>query len=762
MKEDSNHSNRRLAAIMFTDMVGYSQLMQKNEAAALKLLEKQWEIVEPILQEFGGKRIKTIGDAFYTQFHSVLKALNCALAVQRRLSRYNATRHFEKHITLRIGIHLGDVEIKDGDAYGDGVNIAARIESLAKPGGIAITEDVHRQVVNKVDHSFKPLGKPTLKNIQQRFEVYQVILPWHDRRKKQDPNFSAEKDRRRRSRMRAETPKVAHQKQQSTNRSIIYGGLAVVIIMAAVFLYRNSLSSVNKERGRSIAVLPFENMTAGTGSDYFSDGITEDIISKLSEIKDLRVIARTSVLQYKKTTKSVLDIANELEVNTILEGSIRRIENKVRVVAQLIDIRTDDHLWAGTYDRNLDDIFAVQSDIARNIATALQSKLTPSEEKNILDNPTVNTKAYEYYREGLTKYYTYSFDGFNDAIKNYNNALNIDPNYALVYAELANAYGQLFIINQEQEYLEKGFSSVDKALTIQTDLAEAYKAKALLEYAQSNGMKSLENNIKATELKPGYYDAIANVGNTYTELGDLSEALRWQEKSYHLNPYSLQADWHLAQALFMLEENEKAMESVIKGIQKFSQGFRCPSILFHHRMNEGELNRAEKILIDLEKVRKSDDSIHDLWIIYYFISGDIEKALESTKNTPFPTDYSKLYHAGIHAKAGNIPQSEKILSEIESRMEKRLRKGSDIYRPYYMLAQIHAIRGNNDSVFSMLDQAVDNGFRGYGDDINFLSWQVNPIFSDLRQNSRFIMLQKRVEKIIQQERAEAGLLAQAS
>ena len=747
---------------MFTDMVGYSQLMQKNEAAALKLLEKQWEIVEPILQEFGGKRIKTIGDAFYTQFHSVLKALNCALAVQSRLSRYNATRHFEKHINLRIGIHLGDVEIKDGDAYGDGVNIAARIEPLAEPGGIAITEDVHRQVVNKVDHSFKPLGKPTLKNIQQRFEVYRVILPWQDRRKKQDPNFTAENDRRRQSRIRGKQPKVVRQKQQNTNRPFIYGGLIVIVIMAAVFLYRNSLSNVNKEQGRSIAVLPFENMTSGTSSDYFSDGITEDIISKLSEINDLRVIARTSVLQYKETTKSVLDIANELAVNTILEGSIRRIDNKVRVVAQLIDIRTDDHLWAGTYDRNLDDIFAVQSDIARNIATALKSKLTASEEKNISDNPTVNTKAYEHYREGLTKYYTYSFDGFNDAIKNYNKALNIDPNYALVYAELANAYGQLFIINQEQQYLEKGFSSVNKALTIQTDLAEAYKAKALLEYAQSNGMKSLENNIRATELKPGYYDAIANVGNTYTELGDLSEALRWQEKSYHLNPYSLQADWHLAQALFMLEENEQAIGSVIKGIQKFSQGFRCPSILFHHRMNKGELNRAKKILMDLQKVRKSDDSIHDLWTLYYFIKGDVKKALESAQNTPFPTDYSKLYHAALYIKTGNMSQSEKILSEIESRMEKRLKKGSDIYRPYYMLAQIYAIRGNNDSVFSMLDQAVDNGFRGYGDDINFLSWKVNPIFSDLRQNSRFILLQERVEKIIQRERVETGLLAQAS
>ena len=431
MTENSTQSKRQLAAIMFTDMVGYSQQMQKDEANALKLLEKQWEIVEPILNEFGGNRIKTIGDAFYTQFHSVLKALKCALEVQRILSSYNATRHFEEHITLRIGIHLGDIEIKDGDAYGDGVNIAARIEPLAEPGGIAITEDVHRQVVNKIEYSFKPLGKPELKNIHQRFEVYQVILPWQDRRKKQDPNFTVDKDRRRQSQMHSKTLKNKNGPKQSTGRPVIYGVMIAMVIMATVFLYKNNMSSLNRELGRSIAVLPFENMTEQPGSDYFSDGITEDIISALSEINGLRVIARTSILQYKGTNKTVVQIAKEVNVNTILEGSVRRIDNNVRVVAQLIDIETDDHLWANTYDRKLDDIFEVQSDIALNIANALEAELSTELTAELTSSSTQNSQAYENYLKGKEQYYTYTEKGYREAIKYHNRALELDPNYAM-------------------------------------------------------------------------------------------------------------------------------------------------------------------------------------------------------------------------------------------------------------------------------------------------------------------------------------------
>jgi adenylate cyclase len=762
MTENSTQSKRQLAAIMFTDMVGYSQQMQKDEGNALKLLEKQWEIVEPILQEFGGKRIKTIGDAFYTQFHSVLKALKCALEVQRILSSYNATRHFEEHVTLRIGIHLGDIEIKDGDAYGDGVNIAARIEPLAEPGGIAITEDVHRQVVNKIEYSFKPLGKPELKNIHQRFEVYQVILPWQDRRKKQDPNFTVDKDRRRQSQMHSKTLKNKNGPKQSTSRPVIYGVMIAMVIMATVFLYKNNMSSLNRELGRSIAVLPFENMTEQPGSDYFSDGITEDIISALSEINGLRVIARTSILQYKGTNKTVVEIAKEVNVNTILEGSVRRIDNNVRVVAQLIDIETDDHLWANTYDRKLDDIFEVQSDIALNIANALEAELSTELTAELTSSSTQNSQAYENYLKGKEQYYTYTEEGFRKAVKYYNSALELDPNYALAYAELAGAYAQLYNTTKEVTFKDIGFKSVEKAVSINPELAEAYKARGVLNAYTGQGIKALEDYLKAVNLKPGYSDVIANIGYRYFAFGDLSECYNWQKKAHALNPNHRFNAWYHSIPLFIMNENESAIEILNNDLEKIKDSFEMRAILFYFHANNGDYKKAKSMLDELSKVRSDDKRIFELRGLYHLMQGEHEEGVRMMALASYPTEYSQLLLAQAYFKLKDKNKGEEILKNIEKESQALILRGSPSYHPSYKLAQVNALRGDYDIALGLLEDAIGNGFRGYAHEDNFISWLVNPIFSDLRQNSRFIMLQKRMEKIIQRERVEAGFLNQAS
>jgi adenylate cyclase len=762
MTENSTQSKRQLAAIMFTDMVGYSQQMQKDEANALKLLEKQWEIVEPILHEFGGKRIKTIGDAFYTQFHSVLKALKCALEVQQILSSYNATRHFEEHVTLRIGIHLGDIEIKDGDAYGDGVNIAARIEPLAEPGGIAITEDVHRQVVNKIEYSFKPLGKPELKNIHQRFEVYQVILPWQDRRKKQDPNFTVDKDRRRQSQMHSKTLKNKNGPKQSTSRPVIYGVMIAMVIMATVFLYKNNMSSLNRELGRSIAVLPFENMTEQPGSDYFSDGITEDIISALSEINGLRVIARTSILQYKGTNKTVVEIAKEVNVNTILEGSVRRIDNNVRVVAQLIDIETDDHLWANTYDRKLDDIFEVQSDIALNIANALEAELSTELTAELTSSSTQNSQAYENYLKGKEQYYTYTEEGFRKAVKYYNSALELDPNYALAYAELAGAYAQLYNTTKEVTFKDIGFKSVEKAVSINPELAEAYKARGVLNAYTGQGIKALEDYLKAVNLKPGYSDVIANIGYRYFAFGDLSECYNWQKKAHALNPNHRFNAWYHSIPLFIMNENESAIEILNNDLEKIKDSFEMRAILFYFHANNGDYKKAKSMLDELSKVRSDDKRIFELRGLYHLMQGEHEEGVRMMALASYPTEYSQLLLAQAYFKLKDKNKGEEILKNIEKESQALILRGSPSYHPSYKLAQVNALRGDYDIALGLLEDAIGNGFRGYAHEDNFISWLVNPIFSDLRQNSRFIMLQKRMEKIIQRERVEAGFLNQAS
>ena len=762
MTENSTQSKRQLAAIMFTDMVGYSQQMQKDEENALKLLEKQWEIVEPILNEFGGNRIKTIGDAFYTQFHSVLKALKCALEVQRILSSYNATRHFEEHVTLRIGIHLGDIEIKDGDAYGDGVNIAARIEPLAEPGGIAITEDVHRQVVNKIEYSFKPLGKPELKNIHQRFEVYQVILPWQDRRKKQDPNFTVDKDRRRQSQMHSKTLKNKNGPKQSTSRPVIYGVMIAMVIMATVFLYKNNMSSLNRELGRSIAVLPFENMTKQPGSDYFSDGITEDIISALSEINGLRVIARTSILQYKGTNKTVVEIAKEVNVNTILEGSVRRIDNNVRVVAQLIDIETDDHLWANTYDRKLDDIFEVQSDIALNIANALEAELSTELTAELTSSSTQNSQAYENYLKGKEQYYTYTEEGFRKAVKYYNSALELDPNYALAYAELAGAYAQLYNTTKEVTFKDIGFKSVEKAVSINPELAEAYKARGVLNAYTGQGIKALEDYLKAVNLKPGYSDVIANIGYRYFAFGDLSECYNWQKKAHALNPNHRFNAWYHSIPLFIMNENESAIEILNNDLEKIKDSFEMRAILFYFHANNGDYKKAKSMLDELSKVRSDDKRIFELRGLYHLMQGEHEEGVRMMALASYPTEYSQLLLAQAYFKLKDKNKGEEILKNIEKASQELVDRGSPSYHPFYKLAQVNALRGDYDIALGLLEDAIGNGFRGYAHENNFISWLVNPIFSDLRQNSRFIMLQKRMEKIIQRERVEAGFLNQAS
>lgn len=762
MTENSTQSKRQLAAIMFTDMVGYSQQMQKDEANALKLLEKQWEIVEPILNEFGGNRIKTIGDAFYTQFHSVLKALKCALEVQRILSSYNATRHFEEHVTLRIGIHLGDIEIKDGDAYGDGVNIAARIEPLAEPGGIAITEDVHRQVVNKIEYSFKPLGKPELKNIHQRFEVYQVILPWQDRRKKQDPNFTVDKDRRRQSQMHSKTLKNKNGPKQSTGRPVIYGVMIAMVIMATVFLYKNNMSSLNRELGRSIAVLPFENMTEQPGSDYFSDGITEDIISALSEINGLRVIARTSILQYKGTNKTVVQIAKEVNVNTILEGSVRRIDNNVRVVAQLIDIETDDHLWANTYDRKLDDIFEVQSDIALNIANALEAELSTELTAELTSSSTQNSQAYENYLKGKEQYYTYTEEGFRKAVKYYNSALELDPNYALAYAELAGAYAQLYNTTKEVTFKDIGFKSVEKALSINPDLAEAYKARGVLNAYTGQGIKALEDYLKAVDLKPGYSDVIANIGYRYFAFGDLSECYNWQKKAHVLDPNHRFSAWYHSIPLFIMNENESAIEILKNDLEKIKDSFEMRAILFYFHANNGDYKKAKSMLDELSKVRSDDKRIFELRGLYHLMQGEHEEGLRMMALASYPTEYSQLLLAQAYFKLKDKNKGEEILKNIEKESQELVDRGSPSYHPFYKLAQVNALRGDYNIALGLLEDAIGNGFRGYAHEDNFISWLVNPIFSDLRQNSRFIKLRERLEKIIKRERVEAGFLNQAS
>src|SRR5207248_1411889 len=379
---------------MFTDMVGYTALAQRNEALALELLEEHRRILRLIFPRFNGTEIKTIGDAFLVEFQSALEAAQCALEIQRTLAKRNHDVSSDHRIELRIGIHVGDVVHREGDLYGDGVNIASRIQPVAGIGGICISVDVERQIHNAREDRFEKLAPVELKNVEVPMDLFRIVLPWE-----------------RETRLRAEPQKTA---QGETTRhmpwhEVVLALLLVTALIAGGFFFlrhrasqqasnATAFSPVGSIPEKSIAVLPFENLSEEKQNEFFTDGVQDQILTDLSQIADLKVISRTSVMQYKSgVARNLRKIGEELGVAHVVEGSVQRAANKVRVNAQLIDARNDAHLWAQTYDRDLADVFAIQSEIAKAIADQLQAKLSPNEKAAIETRPTADVTAFDLY-----------------------------------------------------------------------------------------------------------------------------------------------------------------------------------------------------------------------------------------------------------------------------------------------------------------------------------------------------------------------------
>lgn len=482
---------RRLAAVMFTDMVGYSALSQRNEELAFELLEEHRTLLRPVFTAYGGRVVDTAGDGFHVEFPSALQAVRCAVEAQRLLGDRNAATPQERAIRIRIGIHVGDVVFSDGRVYGDGVNIAARIEPFAEPGGICISQQVYDQVHTKIDLPLATIGKPALKNIQTPIEVYRVVLP----------------------------PPAP-------------GGPGAV---------RATPPSPDVGR-KSIAVLPLANLSPDPENEYFSDGLTEDILAQLSRIRRLKVISRTSVMQYKKTAKNLREIGRELGVGAILEGSVRKAANKVRISVQLIDAGSDEHLWGETYDRELADIFAIQSDVARQIADALEAYVSPEEQARLERRPTDNLEAYQAYLRGLFLWNQRTDESVHAAIEQFQQAVELDPGYALAHVGLADSYlvlGNFGTYRPDSRYPLARAAAL-RALEIDDGLGEAYASLGMVKSAYDWDLSGAEHAYtKAIALRPGYANAHHWYALHLSDTGRFDEALAAIRRAQELDPLSL-------------------------------------------------------------------------------------------------------------------------------------------------------------------------------------------------------------------------------
>ena len=438
--------DRRLAAIMFTDVVGYTSLTQNDEYSTLQALEKHRSLLRPLLSSHGGREIKTIGDAFLVEFQSALDAVLCAAAVQQVMHDRKVARG--EPFSLRIGIHVGDVIESGNDILGDAVNIASRIEPLSEPGGVCISGQVYDQVRNKSGLSFVSLGERSLKNVSTPVQVYAAQMPWEQSAKKEEAVLSRDR----------------------------------------------------------IAILPFANMSPDPSDEYFADGMTEEIISTVSGISGLSVISRTSVMHYKKTEKTLKEIGRELEVGSVLEGSFRKAGNRIRVTTQLIDVAGDRHIWAQNYDRNLDDVFEVQSDVAKHVAEALRIKILSPEKERIERKPTESTAAYTLYLKGRFLWNRRGLDDLKTAREYFERAVEVDSDFAPAYVGVADCSKVLRIdwgIDRDSN-LERAKAMVAEALRLDPDLAEAHATEGSLLYDEYSFRESEEEFRKAIDLKPNY------------------------------------------------------------------------------------------------------------------------------------------------------------------------------------------------------------------------------------------------------------------
>ena len=483
---------------MFTDMVGYTALSQRNEALALELLEEHRRILRSIFPRFNGTEIKTIGDAFLVEFQSALEAAQCALEIQRTLAKRNPDVSADRHIELRIGIHVGDVVHREGDVYGDGVNIASRIQPVAGIGGICISVDVERQIHHALDARFEKLAPVELKNVEVPMDLFRIVLPWE----------------RQISEVRGQRSEV----RKGSRPNFVPVAVAVALIAAALLGYqlwrtgnpsapRQDASAARTEAAtgsiseKSIAVLPFENLSSDKENAYFADGIQDEILTRLSKIADLKVISRTSTQQYQSKPGNISEIGRQLGVAHILEGSVQKSGDAVRVNVQLIKAINDSHLWADTFDRKLTDIFSVESEVAKAIAEQLRAKLTGQEEQVIASKPTDNREAYDAYLRGLA----YSLKaGINPATvlgtqKYLKEAVRLDPKFALAWAWLSytDAVGYLTAALPPTVALrEESRQAAETAIALQPNLGEAVLAKGQYYY---NCLKDYDTAVRYFE-----------------------------------------------------------------------------------------------------------------------------------------------------------------------------------------------------------------------------------------------------------------------
>lgn len=590
---------RKLSAILAADVVGYSTLMERDEAGTFdRLKTHRKELFEPEIKAYRGRIFKLMGDGLLAEFQSVVDAVQCAVALQRNLATRNVGAPQEERITVRIGINLGDVIIDGRDRQGEGVNIAARLEQLAQPGGICVSQSVVDQLSNKLPVGFSSLGQYQVKNIAKPVQVYAVVL-------------DGEKP-----------PKAAVRALLLGSRAALIAAAVLVAIVLAGLVWlkpwEDGKASVDRMAlplpdKPSIAVLPFDYLGGDADHAYFADGMTEDLITDLSKLSGIFVIARNSSWTYKGKPVKVQQVAEELGVRYVLEGSIRREGDKVRINAQLIDAIGGQHLWAERYDGSANDVFALQDKVIRQIVAGLAVNLTSTESAKVAEAETPVPEAYDAFLQGWDHYRRETKEDTTKAIKFFEQAIELDPQYSRAYAGLAAAYWRIVTLYWQPavgiEY-ERAYAGLHQNLTkaLENPTALAYSVSAELLARQGNSVEALAQIDRALALSPNEANTHLSRARILNAIGRAEEAEEAVRRAMRLNPH-YEPDYLtvLGQAQLHQQHYEDAAQSIERAVNRQpdnDQHYVTLAIIYGHLERMVEAQAAVKKYNEMASVGK--------------------------------------------------------------------------------------------------------------------------------------------------------------
>jgi len=509
-------AKRKLAAILSVDAKDYTRLMENDEEATVRTIRAYRELMVSQIQNQNGRVVDAKGDNLLAEFSSVVDAMRCAVEIQKEIGQQNAELPEHRKMEFRIGVNLGDVIEEDESIYGDGVNIAARLEALAEGGGICISGTAFDHVEGKLGLEFEYLGEHSVKNIKKPVRIYRVNME---------------------------------------------GSVSDTKV-------RQELPLPDKP---SIAVLPFVNMSGDPEQEYFSDGITEDLITDLSKISGLIVIARNSTFTYKGKPVKVDQVGRELAVRYVLEGSVRKAGDRVRITAQLVDASTGGHLWADRYDRDMEDIFALQDDVAQKIVSALAVKLTEDEQERLERRYTDNLEAYDYFLRGLEYMNRFTKEGNDEARSMFQKAIDLDPKFAAASGHMSLTHWLEWAFGWTQDFqcLERALELAQKAAALDDSLPEAYRILGILCLWKKQHAQAIALTERAIGLNPNDADAIAQLGSVLSFAGKPKEGIELVKTAMRLNPmYPVSYLFNLGHAYMLAGRYEEAVAALTRVLHR--------------------------------------------------------------------------------------------------------------------------------------------------------------------------------------------------